>query len=123
MGTELNFEAMPFEAYEALASEQSGFELEEEFGRRARSRSRQGFAPRVKPKRPGRPPVVRPGKPKKTAGLPAAFPALPARGRRGCGRRAFWWCARALWRRARAIPRRTSAGRLGVHALGAKRAE
>jgi hypothetical protein len=36
MRTELNFEAMPFEAYEALGSEQSGFELEEEFGRRAR---------------------------------------------------------------------------------------
>jgi hypothetical protein len=38
MGTELNFEAMPFEAYDGfrtLASEQSGFELEEEFGRRS----------------------------------------------------------------------------------------
>ena len=38
MSTELNFEAMPFEAYDGfrtLASEQSGFELEEEFGRRS----------------------------------------------------------------------------------------
>jgi len=78
MGTELNFEAMPFEAYEALASEESGFELEEEFGRRARSRSRrQGFAPRaprVMPKRLGPPPVFRPGKPKKPPVYPPRFP-------------------------------------------------
>jgi hypothetical protein len=138
MRTELNFEAMPFEAYEALDSQQSGFELEEEFGRRARSRlRRQGFAPRaprVMPKRPGPPPVFRPGKPKKPPVYPPRFPPFPPGGSRGCGRRALWWCARpfwwcprwrtgALWRRARALSRRTAGGRLGVHALGAKCAE
>jgi hypothetical protein len=38
MNEELTFEAMPF-GYQKLASEQGGFELEEEAGRRARSRS------------------------------------------------------------------------------------
>jgi peptidoglycan hydrolase-like protein with peptidoglycan-binding domain len=87
MGTELNFEAMPFEAYEALASEQSGFELEEELGRRARSRSRrQGFVPRalrVMPKRPGPPPVFRPGRPKKPPVYPPHFPPFPPGGAGG----------------------------------------
>ena len=72
MNGELNFEAMPFEAsdgFRTLASEQSGFELEEEFGRRAGSRwRRRGFVPRalrVVPKRPGLPPIFRPGRRKK----------------------------------------------------------
>ncbi len=50
MSAELNFEAMPFEAYDGfrtLASEQSGFELEEEFGRRDRDRAGGSCAARV----------------------------------------------------------------------------
>jgi hypothetical protein len=65
MSGELNFEAMPFEVYDGfrtLASEQSGFELEEEFGRRARSRSRRQNlappAPRVMPKQSQRPSIA-----------------------------------------------------------------
>jgi hypothetical protein len=71
MSGKLNFKAMPFEAYDGFrtpASEQSGLELEEEFGRGARSRSRQQrFAPRpqrVVSERPATHPVSRPGKPK-----------------------------------------------------------
>jgi outer membrane protein OmpA-like peptidoglycan-associated protein len=78
MNGELNFEAMPFGAYETLAPEQSGFELEEEFGRRARSRSR-GFAPRVMSKRPGPPPAFRPGTRKKPPAYPPRFPHFPPR--------------------------------------------
>jgi peptidoglycan hydrolase-like protein with peptidoglycan-binding domain len=78
MSGELNFEAMPFDGYETVAPEQSGFELEEEFGRRARSQARlRGFAPRVTPKRPGRPPVFRPGGPKKPPVSPPRFPRFP----------------------------------------------
>jgi peptidoglycan hydrolase-like protein with peptidoglycan-binding domain len=48
MSGELNFEAVPFDAYEPLASEQSGFELVEEVGRRGRSQSRrQSSVPRA----------------------------------------------------------------------------
>jgi peptidoglycan hydrolase-like protein with peptidoglycan-binding domain len=86
MNGELNFEAMPLEAYDGfrtLASEQSGFELEEELGRRARSQSRrQGFvppAPWVMPKRPGTPAVFRPGKPKKPPFPPPRLPPFPPR--------------------------------------------
>ncbi len=42
MSGELNFEVMPFEAYDGfrtLALEQSGFEVEKEFGRRGGSRA------------------------------------------------------------------------------------
>jgi hypothetical protein len=86
MSIELNFEAMPLEAYDrfrTLASEQSGFELEEELGRRGRSQSRrQGFVPRapwVMPKRPGTPAVFPPGKPKKPPFPPPRLPPFPAR--------------------------------------------
>src|SRR5262249_61945436 len=80
MSGELNFEAMPFGAYETVAPEQSGFELEEEFGRGARSRSRpRGFAPRVMPKRPGPPPAFRPGTRKKPPVYPPRFPRFPPR--------------------------------------------
>ena len=86
MSVELNFEAMPLEAYDGfrtLASEQSGFELEEELGRRGRSQSRrQGFVPRapwVMPKRPGTPAVFPPGKPKKPPFPPPRLPPFPAR--------------------------------------------
>src|SRR5262245_4372182 len=80
MNGELNFEAMPFEAYETVAPEQGGFELEEEFGRGARSRSRpRGFAPRVMPKRPGPPPVFRPGTRKKPPIYPPRFPRFRPR--------------------------------------------
>jgi peptidoglycan hydrolase-like protein with peptidoglycan-binding domain len=76
----LNFEAMPFEVYETVAPEQGGFESEEEFGRGARSRSRpRGFAPRVMPKRPGPPPVFRPGTRKKPPVYPPRFPRFPPR--------------------------------------------
>ncbi|MCI0537237.1 MAG: peptidoglycan-binding protein [Verrucomicrobiales bacterium] len=79
MSGELNFEAMPFEAYDGtLASEQSGFELEEEFGRGARSRlGRQRFAPRVKPQRPQKPPFFPPGGRKKPPVHPPHFPPFP----------------------------------------------
>src|SRR6516162_11647151 len=78
MNGELNFEAMPFEAYETVAPEQGGFESEEEFGRGARSRSRvQRFAPRVMPKRPGPPPAFRPGTRKKPPVYPPRFPRFP----------------------------------------------
>jgi peptidoglycan hydrolase-like protein with peptidoglycan-binding domain len=82
MNGELHFEAMPFEAYNDAsrtpASEQSAFELEEEFGRRSRPR-RPGFASRgsrVTAKRPSRPPVLpqREGKPPV---FPPPFPPYP----------------------------------------------
>jgi Putative peptidoglycan binding domain len=80
MNGELNFEAVPFGAYETVAPEQGGFELEEEIGRRARSRSRpRGFAPRVMPKRPGPPPAFRPGTRKKPPVYPPRFPRFPPR--------------------------------------------
>jgi hypothetical protein len=50
MSGEINFEAIPFEAYDGfrtLASEQSALELEKEFGRRARSRGSLAHTPRV----------------------------------------------------------------------------
>ena len=78
MSGELNFEAMPFGAYETVAPEQGGFESEEEIGRRARSRPR-GFAPRVMPKRPGPPPAFRPGTRKKPPVYPPRFPRFPPR--------------------------------------------
>ncbi|OKO85136.1 hypothetical protein AC629_19855 [Bradyrhizobium sp. NAS80.1] len=61
MSGEFNFEVMPFEAYDGfrtLASEQSGFEMEEEFGRRG-SRVRRVFprAPRVMSGRSARPSI------------------------------------------------------------------
>jgi Putative peptidoglycan binding domain len=82
MSVELNFEAMPLEAYvgfRTLASEQSGFELEEELGRRGRVRSRgQGFAPQVTARRPGRPPSVFPeGGRKKPPYPPPRMPPYP----------------------------------------------
>ena len=81
MSRELNFEAVPLEAYDGfrtLALEQSGLELEEEFGRRGRVRSRsQGFAPRVMAKRPGRPPGSR-RRAEDTAVSTAAVAALSA---------------------------------------------
>ena len=78
MSGELNFEAMPFEAYETVAAGQSGFEWEGEFGRRARSRP-QGFAPRGMPKRPGPPPAFRQATPKKPPRrrFPAFIPRWP----------------------------------------------
>ena len=60
MSGELNFEVMPFEAYDGfrtLALEQSGFEVEKEFGRRARSRGVFARAPRVMSSRSTRPSV------------------------------------------------------------------
>jgi Putative peptidoglycan binding domain len=86
MSGELNFEAMPFEAYDgfrAPTSEQSGFELEAELGRGGRSRSRQlGSAPRaqrVASKRPATPPVSRPGKPNIPPFPQPRFPPYPRR--------------------------------------------
>jgi peptidoglycan hydrolase-like protein with peptidoglycan-binding domain len=75
MNGKLNFEAMPFEAYETVAPAQSGFESEEEFGRRGRLPSRpRSFAPRGMPKRPGPPRVFRPGTRKKPPVYPPRFP-------------------------------------------------
>ena len=86
MSGKLNFKAMPFEAYDWFrtpASEQGGFELEEEFGRGARSRSHhQRFAPRpqrVVSERPATQPVSRPGKPKIPPFPPPRFPPYPRR--------------------------------------------
>jgi hypothetical protein len=65
MNGELNFEAMPFEGYKhrSPTPEQTGFELEEEYGRRAGARSGgQGFATRAQPIRSAQPPVSRLGK-------------------------------------------------------------
>jgi N-acetyl-anhydromuramyl-L-alanine amidase AmpD len=76
MSGELNFEAMPFEAYETVAPEQSGFELEEEFGRRTPWR-RPGFSPRprpVLPKRRAKPPAFGWRRPKKPPARPPRFP-------------------------------------------------
>jgi Putative peptidoglycan binding domain len=81
MSGELNFEAMPFEAYETFAPEQSGFELEEEFGRRA-PRGRPGFSPRprpVLPKRGAKPPAFGWGRPKKPPVRPPRFPPFRPR--------------------------------------------
>jgi hypothetical protein len=71
MSVDLNFEAIPFEAAEGFrtpASDQTGFELEEEFGRRGGARSLgRGFARplRMMSKRSAAPPPVpRTGKPK-----------------------------------------------------------
>jgi hypothetical protein len=73
MSSELNFEAMPFEAYGGFrtAAEPGGTEMEEEFGRRLRSREASSRAPWVMPRRaktptvspwkaPRKPPVRRP---------------------------------------------------------------
>jgi peptidoglycan hydrolase-like protein with peptidoglycan-binding domain len=86
MNGKLNFKAMPFEAYDWFrtpASEQGGVELEEEFGRGARSRSHhQRFAPRpqrVVSERPATQPVSRPGKPKIPPFPPPRFPPYPRR--------------------------------------------
>jgi len=60
MSGEFNFEVMPFEAYDGfrtLALEQGGFEVEKEFGRRARSRGVSARAPRVMSSRSTRPSV------------------------------------------------------------------
>lgn len=79
MSSELNFEAVPFDTldgFRTLAAEQNGFELEEEFGRRASSRLPlprfAPRAPRAMPQRPGRPPVFRP---KKSPVSPPPFPS------------------------------------------------
>ena len=81
MSDEFNFEAMPFEAYETVAPEQSGFELEEEFGRRT-PRGRPGFSPRSPQVMPKRwPPTLGRGRPKPTPvpppGLPPGRPKWP----------------------------------------------
>jgi hypothetical protein len=60
MSDELNFEVMPFEAYDGFrtpASEQSGFEVEKEFGRGARARGVSPRAPRVMSGRSARPSI------------------------------------------------------------------
>ncbi len=85
MGTELNFEAIPFEAYnriQTLASEQSGFELEEEFGRRSgRGGSSQSLS-RGMTKRSQRPSISSLGGPKKWPDRPPRSPPV-RRGTRG----------------------------------------
>ena len=50
MSGELNFEIMPFEAYDGFRTP-GGFEVEKEFGRRAGSRGVSARAPRVIPSR------------------------------------------------------------------------
>jgi hypothetical protein len=70
MNGELNFEAMSFEGYDrlpALASEQTGFEFEEEYGRRGARQRPQGFgshAQRIRSAQRPPSPVSGPGKPK-----------------------------------------------------------
>ena len=70
MNGELNFEAMSFEGYDrlpALTSEQTGFEFEEEYGRRGARQRPQGFgshAQRIRSAQRPPSPVSRPGKPK-----------------------------------------------------------
>lgn len=84
MNGELNSEALPFEAsdrFRKLASEQSGFALDEELGRRPQSR-RHSVAPRapaVMSKRPGTLPVSLPIKPKEPAMGRPPFPPYPRR--------------------------------------------
>lgn len=79
MNPELNFEAMPFEAYEAFASEQSGFEMEEEFGRRSgRGGSSQRLS-RGMAKQLERPPISGLGRPKKPPVRPPRFPGVRRR--------------------------------------------
>jgi len=68
MNEELNFEAAPFEAFQELGSEQSGFEWEEEFGRASRSRA-QSFGPR--------PPRTMAQRPAATALAKAKTPRFP----------------------------------------------
>jgi peptidoglycan hydrolase-like protein with peptidoglycan-binding domain len=82
MSGELNFEAMPFEAYDGfrtLASELSGFELEEEAGHRASARGFSARAPRVMSKRLGTPQVSSRGKPKKPPFPQPRLPPFPGR--------------------------------------------
>ena len=83
MSTELNFEAMPFEAYDGfrtLASEQSGFELEEEFGRRSgRGGSSQRLSRGIAKQSQKRPSISSSGGPKKPPDSPAAFPPVRPR--------------------------------------------
>ncbi len=81
MSAELNFEAMPFAGYDgsrARNAERGGFDLDEELGRRAPSRSRsQGFAarqPRVPSMRSAAPAASRPGKPKMPPFPPPRIP-------------------------------------------------
>jgi hypothetical protein len=68
MNGELNFEAMSFEGYDrlpALTSEQTGFELEEEYSRRGARPRPQGFAThaqRIRSAQRPPSPVSRPGK-------------------------------------------------------------
>ncbi len=84
MSGELNFKAMPFEVYDEFrrpTSEQGSFELEEEFGPRGRSRSRQQSfatrAPRIMSKRSTTPSVSRPGKPTVPPFPPPHIPPYP----------------------------------------------
>ena len=65
MSSELNFEAMPFEAYDGFRTP-GGFEVEKEFGRRAGSRAVSARPPRLISGRSARPsisPFTRPKKP------------------------------------------------------------
>jgi peptidoglycan hydrolase-like protein with peptidoglycan-binding domain len=83
MSVELNFEAIPLEydGYRRLASEQSGFELEEEYSRRGRVRSPgRGFAPRaprIMSRQPATPPVPQPAKTKRPPYPPPRIPPYP----------------------------------------------
>ena len=83
MSVQLNFEAIPLEydGFPRLASEQSGFELEEEYSRRGRVRSPgRGFAPRasrIMSKQPTTPPVPQPAKTKRPPYPPPRTPPYP----------------------------------------------
>jgi peptidoglycan hydrolase-like protein with peptidoglycan-binding domain len=83
MTVELNFEAIPLEydGFRRLASEQSGFELEEEYSRRGRVRSpSRGFAPRapqVMSRQPATPPVPQSAKTKRPPYPPPRTPPYP----------------------------------------------
>jgi outer membrane protein OmpA-like peptidoglycan-associated protein len=83
MSDELNFEAMPFEAYDTVAPEQSRFELEEEFRRRGPGPSRRpSFVQRTRPvlpKRGAKPPAFGWGRPKKPPVRPPRFPPFRPR--------------------------------------------
>ena len=84
MTVELNFEAMPLKVYNGFrtpASEQSDYELEEEYGRRGRVRSPgRGFAlraPWITPTQPATPPVSHPAKTKRPPYPPPRLPPYP----------------------------------------------
>jgi Putative peptidoglycan binding domain len=78
MSGEVNFEATPFEVYEALASELSGFELEEEASGRARSRGFSARTPRTMSKQSRKKASISPlARAKKPPVRPPRAPSVP----------------------------------------------